>query len=155
EMHQTKKGNSWHFGMKIHIGVDDTLGLIHSMATTSANVHDITQADKLLHGQEECVWGDAGYRGIEKREEHVHRQVDWFIALRPGTRRLLANNSNAAKAEFKKAQIRAKVEHPFRYIKRVFGYDKVRYRGLSKNTNRLHLLAGFTNLMVAKKYLLT
>jgi len=155
EMHQTKKGNSWHFGMKLHIGVDDTLGLIHSMATTSANIHDITQADKLLHGQEECIWGDSGYRGIDKREEHKHRQVDWFIAMRPGKRRLLAKSSDAAKSEFTKAQIRAKVEHPFRYIKRVFGYDKVRYRGLAKNTNRLHLLAGFTNLMVAKKYLLT
>ena len=66
--------------MKLHIGVDDALGLIHSIATTSANVHDITQADKLLHGKEECVWGDAGYRGIEKREEHQHRNVDWFRA---------------------------------------------------------------------------
>ena len=141
--------------MKLHIGVDDTLGLIHSMATTSANIHDITQADKLLHGQEECIWGDSGYRGIDKREEHKHRQVDWFIAMRPGKRRLLAKNSDTAKSELIKAQIRAKVEHPFRYIKRVFGYDKVRYRGLAKNTNRLHLLAGFTNLMVAKKYLLT
>lgn len=141
--------------MKMHIGVDDALGLIHSIATTSANVHDITQADKLLHGKEECVWGDAGYRGVEKREEHAHRQVDWFIAMRPGKRRLLAKNSAEAKAEFTKAQIRAKVEHPFRYIKRVFGYDKVRYRGLAKNTDRLHLLAGFTNLMVGKKYLLS
>ena len=75
--------------------------------------------------------------------------------MRPGKRRLLAKNSDAAKAELTKAQIHAKVEHPFRYIKRVFGYDKVRYRGLAKNTNRLHLLAGFTNLMVGKKYLLT
>ena len=155
EMHQTKTGNSWHFGMKVHIGVDDALGLIHSIATTSANVHDITQADKLPHGKEECVWGDAGYRGIEKRKEHQHREVDCFIAMRPGTRRLLAKNSDTAKVEFRKAQIRAKVEHPFSYIKRVFGYDKVRYRGLAKNTNRLHVLAGFTNLMIAKKYLLT
>ena len=85
-MHQTKKGNSWHFGMKMHIGADDALGLIHSIATTSANAHNITQADKLLHGKEEYVWGDAGYRGIEKREEHHHHQVDWFIAMRPGTR---------------------------------------------------------------------
>ena len=139
----------------MHIGVDDILGLIHSVATTSANIHDITQADKLLHGQEECIWGDAGYLGIDKRQEHKDRQVDWFIAMRPGKRRLPAKSSDAAKSEFIKAQIRAKVEHPFRYIKRVFGYDKVRYRGLAKNTNRLHLLAGFTNLMVAKKYLLT
>ena len=76
------------------------------------------------------------------------------IALRPGTRRLLVKNSEAARADFKRAKIRTKIEHPFRYIKRVFVYDKVRYRGLAKNTNRLHVLAGFTNLMVSKKYLL-
>ena len=147
EMHQTKKGNQWHFGMKLHIGVDDTLGLIHSIATTSANAHDITQADKLLHGDEQRVWGDAGYRGIEKRGEHKGRQVDWFIAMRPGQRRLLPKNSDDAQTEVSKAQVRAKVEHPFRYIKRVFGYDKVRYRGLAKNDNRLYLLAAYTNLM--------
>jgi len=154
EMHQTKKGNEWHFGMKMHIGVDDALGLIHSVSTTAANVHDITEADRLLHGEEERVWGDAGYQGISKREEHEDRDVDWFIAMRPGKRRSLAKNSDEAKTEFTKAQIRAKVEHPFRYIKRVFGYDKVRYRGLAKNTERLHLLAAFSNLMIGKKYLL-
>ena len=154
EMHQTKKGNEWHFGMKMHIGVDDALGLIHSVATTSANAHDITQADKLLHGKEDRVWGDAGYQGIDKRDEHKDRKVDWFIAMRPGKRRLLPKNSDTAKTEFTKAQVRAKVEHPFRYIKRVFGYDKARYRGLAKNNDRLHLLAAFTNLMVGKKYLL-
>lgn len=83
EMHQTKKGNTWHFGMKLHIGVDDTLGLIHSLETTPANAADIRMADKLLHGEEEVVWGDAGYQGIEKREEHQAREVDWFIAMRP------------------------------------------------------------------------
>jgi IS5 family transposase len=154
EMHQTKKGNEWHFGMKMHIGVDDALGLIHSVSTTSANVHDITEADRLLHGEEKRVWGDAGYQGINKREEHEDRDVDWFIAMRPGKRRALAKNSDEGKTEFTKAQIRAKVEHPFRYIKRVFGYDKVRYRGLAKNTERLHLLAAFSNLMIGKKYLL-
>mgnify|MGYP003388331652 CR=1 FL=1 len=75
--------------------------------------------------------------------------------MRPGTRRLLAKSSDAGKVEFRKAQIRAEVEHPFRYIKRVFGYDKARYRGLAKKTRRLHLLAGFSNLMVGKKYLLS
>jgi len=154
EMHQTKKGNEWHFGMKMHIGVDDALGLIHSVTTTSGNAHDITQADKLLHGKEDRVWGDAGYQGIDKRDEHKDRKVDWFIAMRPGKRRLLPKSSDAAKTEFTKAQVRAKVEHPFRYIKRVFGYDKVRYRGLAKNNDRLHLLAAFTNLMIGKKYLL-
>jgi IS5 family transposase len=155
EMHQVKKGNEWHFGMKMHIGVDDALGLIHSVSTTAANVHDITQADQVLHGKEQRVWGDAGYRGIEKRPEHRDRDVDWHIAMRPGKRRQLPEGGAEAQAETLKAQVRAKVEHPFRYIKRVFGYDKVRYRGLEKNGERLHLLAAFTNLMVGKKYLLT
>ena len=153
EMHQTRKGNQWYFGMKMHIGVDDTLGLIHSIDTTAANVHDIVPADKLLHGEEQRVFGDAGYLGIQKRAEHKHRKdVSWFIAKRPGTRKKL--DANKLKAEKIKASIRAKVEHPFRYIKQVFGYSKVRYRGLSKNTNRLHLLAAFTNLMIGEKYLL-
>jgi len=155
EMHQVKKGNEWHFGMKMHIGVDDALGLIHSVSTTAANAHDITQADQLLHGEEQRVWGDAGYRGIEKRPEHQEREVDWHIAMRPGKRRQLPEGGTEAQAERLKAQVRAKVEHPFRYIKRVFSYDKVRYRGLVKNGERLYVLAAFTNLMVGKKYLLT
>jgi len=76
DMHQTKKGNEWHFGMKMHIGVDESLGLIHSISTTAANAHDITEAHNLLHGKEKRVWGDAGYTGVEKREEHENREVD-------------------------------------------------------------------------------
>src|SRR5690554_6539563 len=145
EMHQTKKGNEWHFGMKMHIGVDDSLGLIHSIATTSANEHDITQADKLLHGDEQRVWGDAGYVGIDKRPEHQDRDVEWLIAMRPGKRAALSKKSDLAKAEKNKASVRAKVEHAFHYIKRMFGYSKVRYRGLAKNTNRLYVLAGLAS----------
>ncbi|MBR2513261.1 MAG: IS5 family transposase, partial [Halomonas sp.] len=90
EMHQTKKGGSWHFGMKMHIGVDDKLGLIHGIETTAANVHDIVPADQLLHGEEQRVFGDAGYLGIQKRDEHKHRHdVSWYIAKRPGTRKKL------------------------------------------------------------------
>jgi IS5 family transposase len=155
EMHQTKKGNEWHFGMKMHIGVDESLGLIHSLTTTPANVHDITQADQLLHGNEERVWGDAGYRGIEKREEHTGRDVDWLIALRPGVRSKLAKSDPLAAAEKSKASVRAKVEHCFYRIKCQFGYSKVRYRGLEKNTNRLYLLAGFTNLLRAEPFMAT
>lgn len=153
EMHQTKKGNEWHFGMKMHIGVDDSIGFIHSIATTSANEHDITQADKLLHGDEQRVWGDAGYVGIDKRTEHQDRKVEWFIAMRPGKRAALPTNSDLAKTEKIKASVRAKVEHAFHYIKRVFGYSKVRYRGLEKNTNRLHVLAALANLLRARPYL--
>ena len=153
QMHQTRKGNQWHFGMKMHIGVDDALGLIHSIDTTAANIHDIVASGHLLHGDEKRVFDDAGYRGIQKREAHKDRPgVDWFTARRPGERSKL--DANKAKAEKIKASIRAKVEHPFRYIKRVFGYDKVRYRGLAKNRNRLHLLAAFSNLLIGEKYLL-
>jgi len=153
EMHQTRKGQQWYFGMKMHIGVDDALGLIHSIDTTAANSHDITVADKLLHGKERRVWADAGYRGVEKRPEHAGRRANWFVAMRPGERKTLDPESSTAKVEKLKAQIRAKVEHPFRYIKLLFGYSKVRYRGLPKNSNRLHLLAAFTNLLIGEKYM--
>jgi IS5 family transposase len=155
EMHQTKKGNQWHFGMKVHIGVDDEIGLIHSLETTSANIHDLDVADKLLHGDERRVFGDAGYRGIEKREAHKDREVDWHIAERPGKRKELDPDSIEAKVEKLKSQVRAKVEHPFRYMKCVFGYNKVRYRGQAKNKNRLLVLAGLTNLMIVQQAFLT
>ena len=151
EMHQTKKGNEWHFGMKMHIGVDETFGVIHSMETTAANQHDITQTGNLLHGQETTCWGDAGYLGAEKREELRDKTIDWEIAARPGKRKQM--NEVEQLLEKKKASVRAKVEHPFRYIKRQFGYSKVRYRGLAKNTNRLQVLAAFTNLLICKKML--
>jgi len=153
DMHQTRKGNEWHFGMKMHIGVDDALGVIHSIETTAANAHDITQTTRLLNGKERRVWGDAGYLGIEKRDEAQRLNVDWFIAARPGKRKTL--NGAAAKLETLKASMRAKVEHPFRIIKQQFGYSKTRYRGLAKNTRRLYMLAGFANLIRCKQYLLT
>jgi len=152
EMHQAKKGKAWHFGMKMHIGVDDELGLTHSLSTSAANVSDVTQAAELLHGDERRVCGDSGYQGIDKRLEHRDREVEWHIAMRPGKRAVLAPGSRAARTERKKASIRAKVEHPFRYVKQVFGYAKVRYRGLHKNTQRLALLLGFTNLLIGDTY---
>ena len=153
EMHQTKKGNQWYFGMKMHIGVDDVSGAIHSLETTPANHHDITQGGQLLHGDESRVWGDSGYTGIEKREEHKDREVDWFIAMKRGKRSVLSKDSREEANEQKKAGIRAFVEHPFRYIKQVFHYGKVRYRGQKKNRDRLYLLAGFSNLLITEKYL--
>jgi IS5 family transposase len=141
--------------MKMHIGVDETFGLIHSVATTPANVSDITVADQLLHGDEKTVWGDAGYTGIEKREEHKDRPVGWKVAMRLGRRAQLPRNSLLHEVERMKASIRAKVEHPFLTIKQIFGYSKVRYRGLQKNHNRLIVLAAFTNLLRARPYLAT
>lgn len=155
QMHQTRKGNQWFFGMKMHIGVDDKLGLIHSIATTSANEHDVTVTDQLLHGKEKRVWGDAGYIGVDKRPEHTKRSVKWHIAMRPGQRKELDPKSWEAKAEKTKASVRAKVEHPFFFIKQVFKYSKLRYKGLAKNSSRLHLLAAFSNLLIGRKYLMT
>ena len=150
EMHQTKKGNQWHFGMKAHIGVDSETGIVHSMTTTAANAHDITEAHNLLHGRETVVWGDAGYQGVGKREENLGLEVEWQVAMRPGKRRKLEPGSAAALAEKAKASVRAKVEHPFLKLKRLFGYEKIRYRGLMKNTQRLALLFGLGNLLTAE-----
>lgn len=147
EMESTRKGNQSYFGMKMHIGTDDAVGMIHSVETTPANAHDITAADKLLHGEEKRVWGDAGYVGIGKREEHKDRDVEWLIACRPGKLKTLSKKSDERMTEKIKAQVRAKVEHPFLTIKRKFGYNKVRYNGLAKNRDRLCLLAGFYNLI--------
>ena len=153
EMHQTKKGNEWHFGMKVHIGVDSQTGVVHSVSTTPANVHDVTETPRLLHGGETQVWCDAGYQGVHKRPENRDLEVEWQVSMRPGKRRKLEPGSNEAVMEKRKASVRAKVEHPFLYIKRHFGYAKTRYRGLAKNTLRLMTLLGFANLMRAERYL--
>ena len=153
QMRQTKKGNEWRFGMKVHIGVDSETGVVHSMSTTSANVHDVTEAHRLLHGGEKRVWGDAGYQGVAKRDENRGLDVEWRVAMRPSRRRQLERGSEAAVEERRKASIRAKVEHPFLWMKRRFGYAKVRYRGLAKNTQRLALLLGLTNLITAERHL--
>lgn len=152
EMHQTKKGNQYFFGMKLHIGVDDVSGVIHSLKTTAANRHDLTEAVNLLHGEEQLCWGDAGYQGAENRADLKDRDVAWMIAARPGKRKTM--NALQLKAERTKAGVRAKVEHPFRWIKQQFGYSKVRYRGLAKNTNRLNVLAAFANLLTCRKALM-
>ena len=153
EMHQTKKGNEWHFGMKVHIGVDSQTGVVHSVSTTPANVYDVIETPRLLHGGETQVWCDAGYQGVHKRPENRDLEVEWQVAMRPGRRRKLEPGSAEAAMEKGKASVRAKVEHPFLYIKRHFGYAKTRYRGLAKNTQRLALLLGFANLMRAEPHL--
>ena len=152
EMHQTKKGKQWYFGMKAHIGVDAQSGLAHSLATTPANVSDVATARAVLRGGEAEAWGDAGYQGVGKRPEHADTGVEWHVAMKPGKRRLLDKEGAAEAAEKRKASRRAKVEHPFLYVKRHFGYGKVRYRGLAKNTQRIAMLLGFTNLLIAGRY---
>jgi len=158
EMHQTKKGNQWHFGMKAHIGVDAESGLVHTVIGTAANVHDVTQAAGLLHGEEAHAWGDAGYQGVDKREELQDCKAHWHVAMRPGKRRALDParelHQLLERAEQLKASMRAKVEHPFRLAKQQFGYAKVRYRGLEKNTARLTMLFALGNLWMARKHIL-
>jgi IS5 family transposase len=155
EMHQTKKGEQWHFGMKAHIGVDADSGLVHTVIGTAANVGDVTQGHALLHGQEQVVFADAGYQGAPKRDEATG--VHWHIAMRPGKRKQQKHTpwgALAEQAEKLKASVRAKVEHPFRVIKRQFGHTKVRYRGLKKNTAQLMTLFALSNIWMARKTLL-
>jgi IS5 family transposase len=144
--------------MKAHIGVDAESGLVHTLVTTAANVHDVTQAQDLLHGEETDVFADSGYRGVEKREEAKDLQVNWHIAMMPAKRRALnletAFGQLRNAAERVKAGIRAKVEHPFRVIKCQFGFTKVRYRGLAKNTARLHTLFALSNLWMVRRHFL-
>ncbi|THJ42472.1 MULTISPECIES: IS5 family transposase [Aeromonas] len=150
EMHQTKKGNQWYFGMKAHIGVDAKSGLTHTLETTAANEHDLNQVGNLLHGEEAFVFADAGYQGAENREELADVKAQWAIAMRPGRLKELKKHPRKNKAviafERLKSSIRAKVEHPFRIIKRQFGFVKVRFKGLRKNDNQLAMLFTLANL---------
>ncbi|WP_298220637.1 IS5 family transposase [Halothiobacillus sp.] len=157
QMHQSKKGNQWYFGMKAHIGVDAHSGLVHAVMGTAGHVSDISQAHALLHGEEVVAFGDAGYQGIEKREEHLETPVTWHVAMRPGKRRALDKSPEGEQQEQleqAKASIRAKVEHPFHWVKNVFHHRKTRYRGLAKNTAQLFSLFGLANLMLARRWLL-
>ena len=152
DMHQVKKGNQWHFGMKAHIGVDLDSGLVHTVLTTPANVNDVTQAHGLLHGQETVALGDAGYQGVAKRPENQDAPVTWHVALRPGVRRALPDDALGRvqeRIEQVKASLRAKVEHPFHIVKNLFKHRKTRYRGLAKNTAQVVTLFGLANLVLA------
>ena len=155
EMHQTKKGNQWHFGMKAHIGVDADSGLVHTVSTTAANEADVEQVADLLHGREAAVWADSGYRGAQSR---VGREaLEWHIAARPSDIAKMPESkakTRLQKQEHRKASVRAKVEHPFRVIKRQFGLAKVRFKGLAKNTAHVVTLFALSNLWMARKKLL-
>lgn len=149
EMKQSKKGSQWYFGMKAHIGVDAESGLVHTVRGTAGSVNDVTEANALLHGEETEAFGDAGHQGAAKRP-NAKPDVRWNMAMRSGKRRALdkSRESNRLIDELEKfkASIRAKVEHPFRAIKRQFGHVKVRYRGLVKITAQLHTLFALSNL---------
>ena len=154
EMHQTKTGNQWYFGMKAHIGVDSQSGLVHTVTGTAANVADITETEKLLHGEERVVFLDAGYTGIEKRAEVKEKKVKWLVAMKRGKLKAMPEDrlkTLTGQLERAKASVRAKVEHAFHVLKNLFHYRKVRYKGLFKNTVQLHMLFGLVNLVLVKK----
>jgi IS5 family transposase len=158
EMHQTRKGNQWYFGMKAHIGVDAESGLVHRVTGTAANVADITQTHALLHGEEKEAYLDAAYLGIEKREEIVTQCPDlqWHVAAKRGKIKAMAEGrvkDLTVQLERLKAQVRARVEHPFHIIKNLFKHRKTRYRGLAKNTAQLHILFALANLVIARRSL--
>ncbi|HMB93434.1 MAG TPA: IS5 family transposase [Rhodothermales bacterium] len=152
EMRQTKKGNQWYFGMKGHIGVDSKSKLIHSAATTAANVHDSQVLEDLLHGDETRVWGDSAYAGQKKVMRECAPRAKDFTNRKGHAHRPLSEEDRARNRT--KSRVRSKVEHPLLVIKRIFGFDKVRYRGLAKNTNRFLVTCALTNLFMARKFLL-
>ena len=161
EMHQTKKGNQWHFGMKAHIGVDRDSGLVHTVVSTAANVSDISQTPELLHGQETELWADAGYVGVDKREDmqaalikneqtltlklHVAKRRSTITKMTEGWQKAMAQAY-----EKLKAQVRARVEHPFHVVKNLFHYKKARYKGIFKNDCQLNMLFALSNLYMVR-----
>ncbi|MGL5824620.1 MAG: IS5 family transposase [Nocardioides sp.] len=158
QMHQTRKGNQWYFGMKAHIGSDAGTGYVHSVTCTAANVHDLDQAHRLVRDDDEVGYADAGYQGAARRpeiadDEHLSK-IEWRIAARKGVLKTMAEPDRAEQS--RQAAVRAKVEHPFLIVKRDFGYTKTRYRGIGKNLNHLHVLFASANwLMRARAVALT
>ncbi len=157
QMKQSRKGQQWYFGMKCHIGVGIESGLVHTVRGTSGAVNDVTEANSLVRPSDREVYADAGYRGADKRPD-ARAGVAWNIAMRPGKRRTLDPakpiEALAEQLERVKAGIRARVEHPFRVVKRQFGHIKVRYRGLAKNTAQLHTLFALSHLWMAQRKLI-
>ena len=158
----TKKGSNWYFGYKAHIGVDKNTGLVHTVKTTSANIHDVTVTNELLHGEENEIFGDSGYIGANKRENAVIRnkkskKISYKISRKPSQIKKLTKSGQyqAKKSEHKKSRIRAKVEHVFQVIKIQFKYRKTRYRGLEKQTQKLNILFALANLVLAERKFLT
>jgi IS5 family transposase len=156
EMHQTKKGNQWYFGMKAHIGADRDSKLVHTVVVTAANVADVTKTSELLHGQEQQVHADAGYTGVEKRTEiaALERKIDWQIARKRGQIKTMAEGAEKETlktVEKAKASVRAFVEHPFHILKNIFRHRKVRYRGLAKNGHQLYTLFGLANVVIGAR----
>lgn len=158
DAHQVKKGNTWHFGYKAHIGVDQDSGLVHSMEVTGANTHDVTMVPKLLTGEENTVYGDSGYIGAEKRDDAITRnakgkKIQYKTNRRPSQskKKSVRPQAQIKRREHEKSSVRAKVEHVFGVIKGQFGYRKTRYRGLRKQTAKLNMLFALANLILADR----
>ena len=153
EMHQIRKGSQWFLGMKATIGVDKDSGLVHSVVSTAENVHNLTPVSELLHGEEDVVYGDAGYQGLERRREMENKRVECRMAMGPGQRRKLSASPKDQPEEWNegaKAHVRAKVEHGFRIMKRQFGFERTRVRGIDKNHSKMLILAALTNLFMVR-----
>ena len=158
DAHQGKKGNTWHFGYKAHIGVDKDSGLVHTVETTSANVHDVAETSKLLTGEEEAVYGDSGYLGAEKRDDAIIRneaghKIKYRINRRPSQVKKLSKSGQyaAKKAEHAKSSVRAKVEHVFGVVKKQLRFRKTRYRGLEKQRAKFNIMFALANLILADR----
>jgi len=151
EMHQTKKGNQWYFGMKSHIGVDAGSGLVHSVENTAANIHDIVVTPNLLRADDSVVYGDSGYTGVERRPEVATDRIMSRITFLLNKRRGSVKTAWDKLIEKQKSAVRSKVEHPFQIIKRYFGYCKVVYRGIAKNANRLFALFASANILMCAR----
>ena len=156
DAHQTKKGNTWHFGYKAHIGVDRDSGIVHTVKATAANIHDVTMTSELLHGEEETVNGDSGYIGAEKREDAIvknkaGRKIQYNINRRPSQLRKLSKSGQykAKKREHSKSSVRAKVEHVFGVVKSLLKFKKTRYRGLRKQEAKFNIIFALANLILA------
>lgn len=162
EAHSAKKGNTWHFGYKAHIGVDEKSGLVHTVKATPANEHDVTVMSELLHGEEERAYGDSGYIGANKRPEAIKKnkngkKIKYLINRRPSSIKKLSKSGQyaAKKKEHQKSSVRCKVEHVFAVIKNIFRYRKTRYRGLRKQTAKLNIMFALANLYLAARKSLT
>ena len=152
EMHQTKKGNQWYFGMKIHVGADVNSGLVHTVSVTPANASDIGQLPRLLREDDRAVFGDKGYVNNTFKRQARKAGVFWGVSLKASKQRPLTEANK--RFNHKMSSIRAHVEHVFRVIKRQFGYTKVRYKGLAKNAAQVFSLIGLSNLYLARRALM-
>lgn len=158
EAHSAKKGNTWHFGYKMHIGVDRDSGLVHHVKTTSANEHDVTATSELMHGEEETLNGDSGYIGADKRPEAIRKnkqgkKIKYIINRKQSSISKLSKSGQyaAKKREHEKSSVRCKVEHVFAVVKRLFGYRKTRYRGLRKQMLKSYIMFALANLYLADR----